>query len=652
MACAAAAVDVVGTRRARRDPPRLEHARRILARAARGEPFSADDLLGLPLRLRLQVFAELAPSIQKAGRSLVTALAGEAAWRTGRRAGVAAGAGRADCAGCASSVAGGGADVVTPLLGDRHPEVRAEAAAWACEHPSPHVVDPLVGLLADPHPRCRFTAKDALLRVGGAAVAPVARRLARPSGPGGSRRLRRRRRAPCFRLVRGLAGANLPVSETALWLLARFEWLVLGYFVVVNAFPTLLLAAAQWELRHHALTVWAEGRHRLLSSPVAPGVSVLAPAYKEESSVGQSVRRCGARAVPLRSASAARRPRQAQRRQGRRLERRPERGAGALVCALDADTLVEPDALLPMVRLFLTDDRVVAAGGTVRVANGSSVRAGRVIRARAPRQPMATCRRSSTCAPSCSGGRAGTGWAAPWSSPAPSTCSVATPCSWRAGTPTTRSVRTWSSSSASASRHRPRGTEPGRLRADPVAGTEAPGSLRTLGRQRDRWHRGLADVLWRHRAVVGRPRYGGFGVVATPYQLFVELLGPVAEALGLLGLAVALLAGGVDPEFGALFFLVAYGWGIVLSVTAVLFEQVAFRRYPAARDRVLLVLWSLVENLGYRQLSVVWRLRGMYRSLRRRTDWGAMVRRGSDVAAEGRRRAPGAGTPRREGGGQ
>ena len=62
---------------------------------------------------------------------------------------------------------------------------------------------------------------------------------------------------------------------------------------------------------------------------------------------------------------------------------------GTLVCAIDADTLIEPDALQRMVRPFIQGEEVVAAGGTIRIANSSEVRLGRVVRTRAPRKLIA-----------------------------------------------------------------------------------------------------------------------------------------------------------------------------------------------------------------------------------------------------------------------
>jgi len=163
---------------------------------------------------------------------------------------------------------------------------------------------------------------------------------------------------------------------------------------------------------------------------------------------------------------------------------------------------------------------------------------------------------------------------------------------------------------------------------DPVAWTEAPSTLRVLGRQRDRWHRGLSDVLWRNQKVLFTPWYGTLGLVGYPYFLFVELLGPVVEALGLVVLAFSIVVGAVDLSFAITFFLVAYGYGLVLALCSIALEEFGFHRSAGIRDRLLLFGWALLEPLGYRQLTVFWRLRGIYKYLRGNTDWGVMSRAG------------------------
>ncbi|MFX6368847.1 glycosyltransferase family 2 protein, partial [Acinetobacter baumannii] len=67
---------------------------------------------------------------------------------------------------------------------------------------------------------------------------------------------------------------------------------------------------------------------------------------------------------------------------------------------------------------------------------------------------------------------------------------------------------------------------------DPICYTEVPSDLRTLRRQRNRWHRGLWETLWAHRRLLFNPRYGRLGLVAMPYFLLFEALAPVVEVLG------------------------------------------------------------------------------------------------------------------------
>ncbi len=162
---------------------------------------------------------------------------------------------------------------------------------------------------------------------------------------------------------------------------------------------------------------------------------------------------------------------------------------------------------------------------------------------------------------------------------------------------------------------------------DPVAWTEVPEDLATLGSQRDRWHRGLIDTLWRYRRVAFRPRYGAMGMLAYPYFLL-EMVAPVVEAPGLVGLSIALALDIVNTPFAILFFLAAYALATALTFITFVFDELAFHRYHTLRDRLRLCAWALVENLGYSQFTVVWRLRGIVNYFRGRHDWGSMQRRG------------------------
>ena len=457
--------------------------------------------------------------------------------------------------------------------------------------------------------------------------------------------------------------------------LVRMEWAILVYFVAVNTFYAILLVNSARELLYHVRSARGEERARILSSPAAPRISILAPAFNEEATIEDSIRSLlalfyanleivvindGSRdktmevlkgvfeLVPIASVLEP----QVDTKPLRQLYRSRTHpnlvvadkvnggkadalnaglnlASGDLVCAIDADTLIEPDALQRMVRPFLASPSIVAAGGTIRVANGCTIRRGRILEMRAPRQPLAGFQVVEYLRAFLFG-RVG------WNRMGGNL--IISGAFGLFHRETVLKIGGYAHDTVGEDmelviRLRRHGFETGGpsdadFVPDPVAWTEVPESARVLGRQRDRWHRGLADVLWRHRTVLFNRKYGAMGWVAYPYFTFVELLAPIIEAIGLVGGIIGLALGVINIQFAILYFLLAYGYGMLLSVATLLLEELTFQRYSRLRDRALLIGWALLENLGYRQLTVVWRLRGIWKYLRGNKSWGAMERRG------------------------
>jgi cellulose synthase/poly-beta-1,6-N-acetylglucosamine synthase-like glycosyltransferase len=170
---------------------------------------------------------------------------------------------------------------------------------------------------------------------------------------------------------------------------------------------------------------------------------------------------------------------------------------------------------------------------------------------------------------------------------------------------------------------------------DPISWSQAPTTFRVLGRQRRRWHRGLAEVLETHRVMIGNPRYGRIGLVAMPYYALFELLAPFVEVFALILLPVGLLMGAVDLQFAWRFILAAYGYGILVSVTALTLEEMSFHRYRRWRDIVRGLLAAVAENIGYRQLLAPFQIRGAWMAWRKSTaGWGSNVRTDFDQPAD------------------
>jgi cellulose synthase/poly-beta-1,6-N-acetylglucosamine synthase-like glycosyltransferase len=450
---------------------------------------------------------------------------------------------------------------------------------------------------------------------------------------------------------------------------------VLVYFIVINLAYLALLLSATVEMVVHKLRIWGESRWRVLGSAVTPSISMLAPAYNEEATIAESITALLALHYPnlevvvINDGSPDNTLGVLTKRFGlqpihpivwKRIETKPVRGlyrsrshpnllvvdkenggkadalnvglnmaTGDLVCVVDADTIIEADALQRLARPFLNDHNVLAAGGTIRLVNGSTVQGGRVVDARAPRSFLAGVQvveyfRAFLF------GRLG------WNRLGGNLIISGAFGLFRRDEVIDVGGYTHDTVGEDMElvfKLRRRAYEHRRRHSiafvpDAVAWTEAPESMRVLGRQRDRWHRGLFDVLWRHRTLFLNPRFGVLGLFCIPYFVFVELLAPVIEVLGWVALILSVACGFLDASVATLFFFVAYGIGLVIGTYALLMEEWSFGRYHRLRDRFVLLAFLLAESFGYRQLTTIWRLRGIWKFLRGRTDWGKMERRG------------------------
>jgi cellulose synthase/poly-beta-1,6-N-acetylglucosamine synthase-like glycosyltransferase len=269
------------------------------------------------------------------------------------------------------------------------------------------------------------------------------------------------------------------------------------------------------------------------------------------------------------------------------------------VCAIDADAVIEEDALLRVAQPIIDDpERVIATGGIVRIANGCRIEDGAVAEVGLPKSRLATLQvveyfRAFLV------GRVG------WSEMNALLIisgafgvfqrdAVEAVGGWWTGT-----VGEDAELVVRLHRHMRERGEPYRIAflPDPVCWTEAPEDLRTLSRQRRRWQRGLAQTLWRHRGAFGRPSHGAFGTIALPYFAIFELVGPVIEVVSYALLPVAVILGLLSPVYLVAFGVVALLLGLLLSVSALALEEFSFRRHPSGREVARMLLYAVDRQL-------------------------------------------------------
>lgn len=165
---------------------------------------------------------------------------------------------------------------------------------------------------------------------------------------------------------------------------------------------------------------------------------------------------------------------------------------------------------------------------------------------------------------------------------------------------------------------------------DAVCWTQGPMSLKDIRGQRRRWQIGLFDTLISHKNLLFNPRYGMVGMVAVPYNWMFELLGAVIEVLGYFIIPFSLIMGELNVFFFVIYFLIATLLGIMLSIGSLILEQYTKKSAMTAKQYILISVYAILENFGYRQLITMFRVEGIFKYRKLRQTWGKIERKEFD----------------------
>ncbi len=302
-------------------------------------------------------------------------------------------------------------------------------------------------------------------------------------------------------------------------------------------------------------------------------------------------------------------------------------------CTLDADCILERDALLRLMRPIKRDPlNIVASGGIVRILNGCEVKDGQVVTVELPDTALERFQVVEYLRGFLFGR---TGWDLLHGtlivSGAFAVFHRETVIEAAGFNETTVSE----DMELIVRLHRWARENERRIKmkfiSDPVCWTEAPANRKNLAAQRRRWHMGLYQTLWLNSDMLFSRKFGRVGWLSYPFQLYVEALGAPVEFLGYIMVPLALLLGIVPPSLFLLFVLLALAYGSFLSVGSVLMEELTYRRYPRYRDLLILLGYALLENIGYRQLVVWYRVQGFWRFLTGFQQWEKVTHGGAEA---------------------
>ena len=159
--------------------------------------------------------------------------------------------------------------------------------------------------------------------------------------------------------------------------------------------------------------------------------------------------------------------------------------------------------------------------------------------------------------------------------------------------------------------------------------TEVPSTVKIFMRQRTRWARGLAQLMYAHKGMIFNPRYGKFGWIVMPYNFFFELIAPIVEVSGIIYYIVQICRGTINGNYAIVLLCFVYLYSVMITTIAILWDQLAFRHYRTTRQVLVLCLTPFLEFLLYHPINVLFSIRGYYYFLTgKKHSWGNMQRRG------------------------
>lgn len=169
---------------------------------------------------------------------------------------------------------------------------------------------------------------------------------------------------------------------------------------------------------------------------------------------------------------------------------------------------------------------------------------------------------------------------------------------------------------------------------DPLCWTEVPESEEILSRQRNRWMRGTIETLQLHKKVGFNPRYGVLGMISFPYWSLFEKAAPIIELLGLVYTLIMILIGDFSALYLVVLFVLIYFFSVLISSFSILYEELAFNNYKNRSDIRKLIRTALLEPFVIHPRVIWWGIKGHWDFIKGKGGWGVMIRTGFKKAED------------------
>jgi cellulose synthase/poly-beta-1,6-N-acetylglucosamine synthase-like glycosyltransferase len=457
------------------------------------------------------------------------------------------------------------------------------------------------------------------------------------------------------------------------------NWVFLFYFVAANTVYTVLMSLSLYAVSLHSKLAAEKPYGDMADSPVTPPVALIVPAYNEENAIVHTVLSLLDLNYPEKEllviddgstdGTLACLIERFQLRQVDMIYREALKGAkvtgfyhnpeqpqllvvsvehggkpqalnaginmarSPYFCTVDADSIIERDALLRLMAPVVQSSRnTVVSGGIVRIANGCTVDHGKITKIDLAASWLERCQTVEYIRTFLFGRP---GWNALNATfiTSGAFCLLHKQSVIEAGGFSRETVTEDIDMIATLRRYLTDQKRKYRIvfTSDPICWTEAPRTIKMLARQRRRWQLGLTQTVMKNRDMIFNWRFGSMGILSMPFHAYLEALGCVVEALGTFLIPLSYFFGVILLPTFLLFMVLAVGYGTLLSMGSVVLEELTLRRYPNWKHVLLLMAYAVIENLGYRQMVTLFRAHGVLQYFVGRKRWEAVQHKGLSV---------------------
>lgn len=162
--------------------------------------------------------------------------------------------------------------------------------------------------------------------------------------------------------------------------------------------------------------------------------------------------------------------------------------------------------------------------------------------------------------------------------------------------------------------------------SDAICWSQAPSNLKDLGKQRRRWYLGLFQSMLKHKEIFLNYKFGLISFISYLYFLIYELLSPFIELVGILFTIVFYISGLVNIKYMLYFFLLYAIFGGLLSITSFFARIYVNNTKVSIKDLLKVFFLCIVEITALRFYLSVIRILSFIGYKKKKNNWGSIKR--------------------------